>query len=62
MIEFLNALFEGDKIIADITYSSTEYNGESTKEKKEHELDRVFRSKNPETSGEYKLPQRPNIK
>ena len=48
MIEFLNALFEGDKIIADITYSSTAYNGESTKEKKEHELERVFRLKNPE--------------
>lgn len=34
MIEFLNALFEGEKIITDITYSPTEYSGESSKEKK----------------------------
>ena len=34
MIEFLNALFEGEKIIADISYSSTEYIGESANEKK----------------------------
>ena len=34
MIEFLNALFEGEKIIADIVYSATEYNGEGAKEKK----------------------------
>jgi len=34
MIEFLNALFEGEKTIADIVYSATEYNGEHSKEKK----------------------------
>ncbi len=34
MIEFLNALFEGEKVIEDISYSSTEYNGEDAKEKK----------------------------
>jgi len=34
MIDFLNALFEGEKIILDIMYSSTEYSGEDSKEKK----------------------------
>ena len=34
MIEFLNALFEGEKIIADITYSPTEYSGANSKEKR----------------------------
>nr|WP_316815835.1 PD-(D/E)XK nuclease family transposase [Pedobacter nyackensis] len=34
MIDFLNALFEGEKIVADITYSPTEYSGEDSKEKK----------------------------
>jgi predicted transposase/invertase (TIGR01784 family) len=34
MIDFLNALFEGEKIIVDITYSPTEYAGEDAKEKK----------------------------
>ncbi|SMC54764.1 Rpn family recombination-promoting nuclease/putative transposase [Pedobacter africanus] len=34
MIDFLNALFEGEKVIADISYSPTEYSGEDAKEKK----------------------------
>ncbi|WP_316812160.1 PD-(D/E)XK nuclease family transposase [Pedobacter heparinus] len=34
MIEFLNALFEGEKIVVDIRYSPTEHAGEDTKEKK----------------------------
>ncbi|RZK43611.1 MAG: hypothetical protein EOO90_03370, partial [Pedobacter sp.] len=34
MIEFLNALFEGEQTIADIVYSATEYSGEGSKEKK----------------------------
>lgn len=34
MIEFLNALFEGEKIVVDITYSPTEHAGEDAKEKK----------------------------
>jgi predicted transposase/invertase (TIGR01784 family) len=34
MIDFLNALFEGEKTIADIIYSPTEYNGETSKEKR----------------------------
>jgi len=34
MIEFLNALFEGEKIVVDITYSPTEYSGEDSKEKR----------------------------
>lgn len=34
MIDFLNALFEGEKIVADITYSPTEHPGEDSKEKR----------------------------
>jgi predicted transposase/invertase (TIGR01784 family) len=34
MIDFLNALFEGEKTIADIIYSPTEYNGEESREKR----------------------------
>lgn len=34
MIDFLNALFEGEKTIADIIYSPTEYSGEESKEKR----------------------------
>ncbi|ACU03120.1 Rpn family recombination-promoting nuclease/putative transposase [Pedobacter heparinus] len=34
MIEFLNALFEGEKIVIDIRYSPTEHAGEDVKEKK----------------------------
>ncbi|WP_256005651.1 Rpn family recombination-promoting nuclease/putative transposase [Pedobacter deserti] len=34
MIDFLNVLFEGEKVIADISYSPTEINGASSKEKK----------------------------
>lgn len=34
MIDFLNALFEGEKIVVDITYSPTEHAGEDAKEKK----------------------------
>lgn len=34
MIDFLNALFEGEKVIADIIYSPTEHFGDDLKEKK----------------------------
>lgn len=34
MIDFLNALFEGEKVVADINYSPTEHSGEDSKEKK----------------------------
>nr|WP_121274013.1 Rpn family recombination-promoting nuclease/putative transposase [Pedobacter schmidteae] len=34
MIDFLNALFEGEKVIVDIVYSPTEHSGEVAKEKK----------------------------